>query len=361
MTTASFSAFSDRILAWFDRHGRTGLPWQVDRTPYKVWVSEIMLQQTQVATVIPYFQRFLARFPDVAALAAANLDEVIALWAGLGYYARARNLYKAAQQVVSLHGGVFPADSEALAALPGVGRSTAGAILSLGWGGQAPILDGNVKRVLARHAGLAGWPGESRVLRELWRLAEERTPGPRVADYNQAMMDLGALVCLPRSPACGECPVRGDCAAYRQGLTALIPAPKPRRSLPVRECWMLVLQRDNGEVFLERRPPVGIWGGLLSLPEFDGETALRAWCAGRGLGAARVEALARRRHTFSHFHLDFVPALVRAEPSAVAEQGGTWCLPAAAEGLPAPVQKLLADIAANGPAGPFPPPFRPAG
>jgi A/G-specific adenine glycosylase len=344
--------FSDRLLAWFDRHGRKDLPWQAGRTPYTVWISEIMLQQTQVATVIPYFERFLARFPDVRSLAAADLDEVIALWAGLGYYARARNMHKASGAMVERHGGEFPADLEALAALPGVGRSTAGAILSLGLGRRAAILDGNVKRVLCRHAGIAGWPGEARVLRELWALAEARTPAARAADYNQAMMDLGALVCQPRNPACGACPVALDCRARELGATAVIPAPKPRKTLPVRSCWMLVLQRASGEIRLERRPPAGIWGGLWSLPEFEGEAGLLAWCSERGIDAGRLERLPTRRHTFSHFHLDFVPARVVGEPAAgrVADLAAeTWVTPAAAEGVPAPVRRLLEDLA-GGPA-----------
>lgn len=346
-------AFRAALLAWFDRHGRKHLPWQTERTPYRVWVSEIMLQQTQVATVIPYFERFMARFPDVATLAEGSLDDVIALWAGLGYYARARNLHRAARCVAERHGGDFPADTDALQALPGIGRSTAGAILSLGFGLRAAILDGNVKRVLCRYAGLEGWPGEARADRDLWRLSEAHTPESRVADYNQAMMDLGATVCVKRSPTCGACPLQTGCRALRLDLIDAIPAPKPRQALPVRHVFMLVLHNGNGEVYLEKRPPTGIWGGLWSLPEFEGEADLIAWCARRHLDSSGLERLGQRRHTFSHYHLDFVPVIVRAAPSAgaVAEDGGPgWFRPDEAAGLPAPVQRLLREIG-NDPAG----------
>jgi A/G-specific adenine glycosylase len=344
MQTEQFRA---DLLAWFDRHGRKTLPWQIDRDPYRVWISEIMLQQTQVATVVPYFERFMARFPDVAALAAAHADEVLALWAGLGYYARARNLHRAAGRVMERHGGEFPADLEALQDLPGVGRSTAGAILSLGLGRRAPILDGNVKRVLCRFAGLEGWPGEARIDRELWRLSELYTPAERVADYNQAMMDLGALVCVKRNPVCAACPLQAGCVARRKGLAEAIPAPKPRREQPVRRCLMLALLNGRGEVWLEKRPPAGIWGGLRSLPEFESEADLLGWCAGRRIDTTGIERLPQRRHTFSHYHLDFVPMVVRADPPArtIAEDGGAgWFRPEEADGLPAPVKRLLQEI-----------------
>ena len=339
--------FRSALLAWFDRHGRQHLPWQNPRDAYRVWISEIMLQQTQVATVIPYFERFVARFPNAAALAAASVDEVIAQWAGLGYYARARNLHGTARRVMERHGGRFPADLAALTALPGIGRSTAGAILSLGYGLRAAILDGNVKRVLCRYAGLRGWPGESGVNRELWRLSEALTPERRVADYNQAMMDLGATVCVKRAPACGACPLRGGCRAMLLGLTAAIPAPRPRREQPIRHCHMLALRKDNGEVYLEQRPPAGIWGGLRSLPEFESLEALVDWCAQRRIDCSGLERLPQRRHTFTHFKLDFVPVIARADgfPYSVSEgMGNGWFRPEEAGGLPAPVSRLLREI-----------------
>lgn len=345
MQTEEFRA---SLLDWFDRHGRKHLPWQIDRNPYRVWASEIMLQQTQVATVVPYFERFMARFPDVAALAEAPLDEVIALWAGLGYYARARHLHRAAEAVMARHGGEFPADLEALRALPGVGRSTAGAILSLGLGEWAPILDGNVKRVLCRFAGVEGWPGEAKVERALWRLSEAYTPAERVADYNQAMMDLGAMVCVKSRPLCAACPVRAGCVARRLGLTGQLPNPKPRPALPVKSRLMLVLENGPGEIYLEKRPPLGIWGGLWSLPEFDDEAALVGWCHRQGFDPAGLEALPTRRHTFSHYHLDFTPVRLRVEGVArgVEEAGRGWFLPDEAGGLPTPVRRLLGDFGA---------------
>lgn len=240
--------FAARLLRWYDRHGRKDLPWQRARTPYTVWVSEVMLQQTQVATVIPYFERFMARFPDVRTLADAPLDAVLAHWSGLGYYSRARNLHRAAQQIRDRHGGVFPEDMDAIAALPGIGRSTAGAILAQALGQRHAILDGNVKRVLTRHRAIAGWPGQSAVERRLWEIAEAETPHARVADYTQAIMDLGAMVCTRARPRCGACPVADDCAARAAGTVSRYPAPKPRKTLPVRQTRMLLVTNGEGEV-----------------------------------------------------------------------------------------------------------------
>ena len=347
---APSQTFATRVLAWYDHHGRKDLPWQNPATPYRVWISEIMLQQTRVETVRAYFERFMERFPDVASLAAADPDEVLGLWSGLGYYARARNLHKAAQHMVEEHGGDVPDDLDALVALPGIGRSTAGAILSLGRGRRHAILDGNVKRVLARHTGLADWPGRSPAQRHLWEAAEARTPNARVAEYNQGMMDLGATVCL-RRPLCDACPVAADCRARSDGTTDRIPAPKPRREIPQRETVALVLQRpSDGAVLLERRPDSGIWGGLWSLPEFDGEDRLREWLAAR-TGAGEVEALAPVDHGFTHFRLRIHPRRVVADPpDAVAEDGTTgWYGPAGAPGgLPAPVRRLLDGLAGAG-------------
>ncbi len=307
-----------------------------------------MLQQTQVGTVIPYFERFLARFPDVESLAESSFDEVIALWAGLGYYARARNLHRAARIIVERHRGQLPTSLEELSALPGIGRSTAGAILSLGSGIRAPILDGNVKRVLCRHRGIEGWPGNPRILEKLWELSEALTPSIRVADYNQAMMDLGATVCTKRNPGCSTCPVGRDCEAFRSGRIDAIPATKPRRTLPVKRCFMLALTNGHGAFYLEKRQNVGVWGGLWSLPEFDCEEDVYAWCGKQHIDCSNLERLPQRRHTFSHYHLDFVPLVVRTgsdhcqigEPSL-----GSWLIPNETIGLPAPILKLLTEIA----------------
>ncbi len=344
--------FAVRVLGWFDGHGRKDLPWQRDVTPYRVWVSEIMLQQTQVQTVIPYFDRFVARFPDVAALADAPLDEVLHLWSGLGYYARARNLHRAAQVVRDRHGGRFPQDLEAVAALPGVGRSTAGAILSLALGQRHPILDGNVKRVLARHFAVAGWPGQGAVANRLWELAEALTPADRVAHYNQAMMDLGATVCRRACPACPGCPLAETCLAQRQGNPAAYPGRKPAKALPVRTARLLIVRDPAGRVLLERRPPTGVWGGLWSLPQTELDADPLAWCNDRQLGeqAQLISHWPARRHTFSHFHLDMHPVEIRLERPgwrALDGDGCVWYNPGEpdARGLAAPIRQLLAELA----------------
>ncbi len=338
-------AFAARVLAWYDAHGRKDLPWQCEASPYRVWVSEIMLQQTQVATVIPYFERFTARFPDVLALAEAAEDEVLHLWSGLGYYARARNLHRAARLVRDVHGGVFPETLAAVQALPGIGRSTAAAILSLARDQSHPILDGNVKRVFARHAGVEGWPGEAAVLAQLWRIAEARVPAERTGPYNQAMMDLGAMVCTRTKPGCRACPVAEDCVARAEGRQHELPPPRPRKTLPVREAWMLLAVDGTGRVLLERRPPVGIWGGLWSLPECVPGTDVPAWArAWLGLALGRIERWAPLRHTFSHFHLDITPLRAEARDAAgVMDDERVWYNVAAPDvrGLAAPVQKLL--------------------
>jgi A/G-specific adenine glycosylase len=341
------SALGSRLLAWYDAHGRHDFPWQLERTPYRVWVSEIMLQQTQVGTVLPFYERFMQRFPNVAALAAAPLDDVLALWAGLGYYARARNLWRAARIVMEEHGGEVPATFDALHALPGIGRSTAGAILAQAYGQRWPILDGNVKRVLARYHAVADWPGTPHVADELWLHAEAHTPHERVADYTQAIMDLGATVCSRARPACTVCPLASDCAAALAGTQALYPAPRPKRERTQRHVAVLVVRAPDGRVLLERRPASGIWGGLYSLPELPAEDSPRDWCA-RVLGAAvAVErALATIEHAFTHFDLDIAPRLLElaAEPSAVMDRDDwVWCPPRVPldVGVPAPVATLL--------------------
>jgi A/G-specific adenine glycosylase len=338
---------SSRLLAWFDAHGRHDLPWQRNRTPYRVWVSEIMLQQTQVGTVIPFYERFMQRFPTLAALAAAPLDDVLAYWAGLGYYARARHLWRSARIVTKEQGGELPAGFDALHALPGIGRSTAGAILAQAHGQRWPTLDGNVKRVLARYHAVAGWPGSRAVAQALWRHAEAHTPHERVADYTQAIMDLGATLCTRARPACTVCPLASDCTAASCGTQALYPAPRPKRERPQRHVAVLVVRAPDGRVLLERRPAHGIWGGLYSLPELSAEDSPREWCA-RTLGAAVAteRTLAIIEHAFTHFDLDLAPRLLdlAASPSAVMDRGDWhWCRPGAKidVGVPAPVAALL--------------------
>ena len=337
--------FQQAVLEWYDQHGRKDLPWQQAITPYRVWISEIMLQQTQVQTVIPYFTAFMARFPDVQSLAAAPLDDVLHLWTGLGYYARARNLYRAAQQVVENHDGEFPRGVDALAGLPGIGRSTAGAIASISMDIRAPILDGNVKRVLARFFAVSGWPGEKKVENRLWQLAESLTPACRVRDYTQVMMDLGATVCTRSKPDCGRCPLASDCQARAQQATSEYPGRKPRRIQPVRQTQMLLLENDAGRLALMQRPASGIWGGLWTPPQCEQRGDISACLSAlglRGTGAAQLEPF---RHTFSHFHLDITPWHIRVAPAGVAETDQLhWIIPEQPGkiGLPQPVKSLLA-------------------
>lgn len=338
--------FARDLLHWFDSHGRTQLPWRSDRSPYRVWLSEIMLQQTQVATVIPYYERFLARFPDVRALAEAPLEEVLALWAGLGYYARARNLHRCAQAVVRAHGGELPRDIDALTALPGIGRSTAGAILAFSSDQRHPILDGNVRRVLARYHAVEGPPAARTVENRLWELADAHTPAARVADYTQAIMDLGATVCTRVRPRCTICPLAADCRAHNDGDVDRYPAAKARRQPPVRSRLFLILRRASGHILLEARPPSGIWGGLWSLPEIDTHAGVEAWCEAHGLRVRRSTALGVMRHTFSHFHLDIHPLLMEVRTSTRAVMDADRWLwykdgDAVEVGLPAPVRRLL--------------------
>ncbi len=341
------TTFAPRLLAWFDAHGRHDLPWQLTRTPYSVWVSEIMLQQTQVATVIPFYVRFMQRFPTIVSLAAAPLDDVLSSWSGLGYYARARNLSRAARLVMKEHGGEVPTTFDRLHALPGIGRSTAGAILAQAHGLRFPILDGNVKRVLARYHAVAGWPGNPNVAAALWRCAEEHTPHERVADYTQAIMDLGATLCTRTRPACTVCPLASDCAAARAGAQALYPAPRPKRERPQRHVAVLVVRDPDGRVLLERRPTSGVWGGLYSLPELAADDSPSDWCA-RKLGAAVAaeRVLATIEHAFTHFDLDLTPRLLELarSPAAVMDrEDWRWCKPGAKldVGVPAPVAALL--------------------
>jgi A/G-specific adenine glycosylase len=341
------ASIAPRLLAWFDVHGRHDLPWQRQRTPYTVWVSEVMLQQTQVATVAPFYERFVAHFPTVEALAAAPPDDVLRLWSGLGYYARARNLWHAARDVVARHGGRVPETFDELQSLPGIGRSTAGAILAQACGARFAILDGNAKRVLARYHAVDGWPGEREAQAELWALAERHTPHERVADYTQAIMDLGAMLCTRARPACTVCPLAETCAACRAGTQAKYPAPRPKRARGRRAVTVLVVEDPEGCVLLARRPARGIWGGLYSFPELaDGDTAAE-WCA-RTLGAnvAAERALATIAHGFTHFDLDLEPRWLRlaAAPRVVQDRDDfLWHRPSAAPsvGIPAPVAALF--------------------
>ena len=345
-------AFAERLIAWQRRHGRHDLPWQNTRDPYRIWLSEIMLQQTQVATVIPYYGRFLERFPDVASLAAAKADDVMALWAGLGYYTRARNLHRCAQVVVAQHGGEFPASPEMLATLPGIGRSTAAAIASFAFGARATILDGNVKRVLARIFGIDGFPGDKRVETAMWALAETLMPGAdagsaQVSAYTQGLMDLGATLCVRGKPDCVQCPFAAECVANVTGRQRELPVARPKKAIPTRRTWMLVL-RDGPAVLLERRPPAGIWGGLWSLPEAADEAALAALAGELGAGSPAAR-LAPLTHTFTHFKLDIEPRLAeyqggtgRASSEARDEESAWVSLDELdAYGVPAPVRKLL--------------------
>ena len=320
------------LLAWFDRAGRKHLPWQQDPTPYRVWVSEVMLQQTQVATVIGYYERFMQRFPDVRALAAAPSDEVLHLWTGLGYYARARNLHRAAQLVVAEHGAEFPQTIDAVQALPGIGRSTAGAILALSRSQRHPILDGNVKRVLARYFGVEGFPGERDVEKTLWALADESTPAERVADYTQAIMDLGATLCVRSRPLCAACPLAERCVARIEGRQSTLPARRPKKIRPQRSAYVVLMVRDDGAVLLEHRPPAGIWGGLWTLPQFDEHEAAQAWLLtssppplrGGGQGGGIV-SLPPYFHSFTHFDLTLHPLRVGAAAATVVAEGGRYC------------------------------------
>jgi A/G-specific adenine glycosylase len=343
----SSSPIAAPLLTWFDSAGRKHLPWQRDPTPYRVWVSEIMLQQTQVTTVIPFYERFMARFPDVHALASAPIDEVLHLWTGLGYYARARNLHRAAQLVVSEHHGHFPQSLEAVQALPGIGRSTAGAILALSCGMRHPILDGNVKRVLARYFAVEGFPGEKKIEERLWELAEACTPTERVGNYTQAIMDLGAMICVRSRPLCIACPLSAGCVAYREGRQSQLPTPRPKKARPHRAAYALILVREDGAVWLEQRPPSGIWGGLWTFPQFDSELEAREYAVRLGAeeSAADAAPFAPYTHAFTHFDLTLHPLLVQgvAAQLAVANSASLWYDQRTPEkvGLAKPVVDLL--------------------
>ncbi len=342
-------SFASRLVAWQKRQGRHDLPWQGTRDAYAIWLSEIMLQQTQVATVIPYYERFLRRFPTVRALAAAQPDDVLALWSGLGYYSRARNLHQAARMIVAVYGGRMPDDPAAVQALPGIGRSTAAAICVFAHGGRHAILDGNVKRVLARHGGVRGYPGDARVLEQLWRKAESLLPTRDIVPYTQGLMDLGAGICARSRPRCEQCPVRADCVAFAQGLTATLPEAKPRAALPHRGTVMLLLLRGE-DILLEKRAPSGIWGGLWSLPEVDVASTtrdVRRLCRERyGASVTSTKMLPPVEHGFTHFKLTIKPLCVRVSDAAVLPPAAVWLSrpDAVSAALPAPVRKILLSI-----------------
>jgi A/G-specific adenine glycosylase len=339
------TGFAALVTAWQRKHGRHDLPWQRNRDPYRIWVSEIMLQQTQVSTVIPYYERFMARFPDIAALAEAKIDDVLAQWSGLGYYSRARHLHRAAQIVSERHDGCFPGNFEDVASLPGIGRSTAAAICVFAFGLMHAILDGNVKRVLARAYGIQGYPGDNAVSRELWRLADELLPDRDVEAYTQGLMDLGATVCTRVRPDCGACPVASRCVALRDGRIAELPTPRPRRPLPHRSTVMLVV-RHQDKLLLEKRPAAGIWGGLWCFPETDRTDDAVALCLRRFGAEARIVApLPDIEHGFTHYTLTISPRLLQASRVAPHAAQGEYewldCNSARSVGIPAPVRRII--------------------
>ncbi len=342
-------AFGPAVVAWYTKHGRKDLPWQQDVSPYRVWVSEIMLQQTQVSTVLDYFARFMQALPSVQELATAPLDEVLHLWTGLGYYTRARNLHKTAQLVCDTYSGEFPRDAQTLATLPGIGPSTAGAIASLSMGLRAPILDGNVKRVLARYSALESYPGSSQASKQLWQLSELLTPQHNVAQYTQAMMDLGATLCTRKQPDCSHCPVVKGCLAFQTDRQHVLPAARPRKALPEKRVSMPLLVNQSGCILLYQRPPEGLWGGLWSLPELTNIKQLDTLLYQHQLAVEQQEPLVPLRHTFSHFHLDIEPWLIRVQNStalAVAENNWLWYNPFNPPrlGLAAPVKELIGRV-----------------
>ncbi len=354
-------SFAATLVAWQKEHGRHDLPWQNTRDAYLVWLSEIMLQQTQVSAVLGYYARFLERFPTLAALAAAPVEDVMAQWAGLGYYTRARNLHKCAQRVVAEYGGVFPSDPALLAELPGIGRSTAAAIAAFSAGRRAAIMDGNVKRVFARVFGIDTYPGERKTEEAMWARAEALAPSDGIEAYTQGLMDMGATLCTRSSPSCERCPMAPRCVAFATGRTAELPVRKPKKATPEKAAHMLLIV-DRGQVLLEQRPATGIWGGLLSLPELAGHTALGAGSgdastpADAAVAAAvqpfgvmeSLERLLPVVHIFTHYKLHIHPLLVTlsARAALAGEARYGWldaaALPDAA--LPAPIKKLLLNL-----------------
>ncbi len=350
-TIKNNDSFSQKILTWFDIHGRKGLPWQQDISAYRVWVSEIMLQQTQVKTVIPYFEKFMQSFPTVQDLAKAEQDEVLKHWSGLGYYARARNMHAAAKMVCDEFKGKFPEDIERIQTLKGIGRSTGAAILSIANNQAEPILDGNVKRVLSRVFAVEGWSGKADVLKKLWLLAEQTTPTKRNADYTQAIMDLGATLCTRSKPRCEDCPLSADCIANADGTQDNFPTKKPKKIIPERQAIMLIIKNDSSdtdEVLMIKRPPVGIWGGLWCFPQFDTEADASEWLnESADVALATAVKMPVLNHTFSHFKLHIQPLKISLKhpiSNSVMENHETLWYNIKTEfdgGLAAPVTTLL--------------------
>lgn len=338
--TISPKQFQQKILTWFEQHGRKQLPWQKNITPYRVWISEIMLQQTQVATVIDYFNRFISRFPTVEILARSSLDEVFSYWAGLGYYARARNLHRTAQWIHQQNQDQFPDIQEALEQLPGIGRSTAGAILSLGMKKQGVILDGNVKRVLIRAHKIESPATDASTIKKLWILAEQYTPHQNIEKYNQAMMDIGALICTRTQPKCTECPLEKSCLAHQDHCEEWLPIKTIKKKLPLKKTFMVIVQNDHHQILLEKRPSKGIWGGLWCLPLFEKISSLK-----KHYEQSKIKKCSAFRHTFTHFHLDITPILITlSEPYTLKEQERFFLLSdALKQGIPQPVKKILSE------------------
>jgi len=342
---------ANKLLKWYDKQGRKDLPWRSDITPYRVWLSEIMLQQTQVATVIPYFENFIRHFPTLKKLAQAHEDDVLHCWSGLGYYSRARNLLKAAKIIAQNYQYQFPDDLEKLISLPGIGRSTAGAILAIVFKQQVPILDGNVKRVLTRFYAIEGWPEKSKIKEQLWDIAEKQTPKKRVDDYTQAIMDLGATLCTRRNPNCDQCPLLNNCKAHSLEIVNTLPTPKPKKVLPSKSTIMLMIYNSQQEILLIKRPPSGIWGGLWSLPECSLDTDINNYCQQQfGFNIEKIAELGQRQHTFSHFHLHIKPILLAYKENIknriMEPQINIWYSPDSKTklGLATPIRKLLREI-----------------
>jgi A/G-specific adenine glycosylase len=349
--------FQKKLLNWFEKHGRKDLPWQSNKTPYRVWISEIMLQQTQVSTVIAYFQRFIKKFPDVITLSNAKEDEVLHVWTGLGYYQRARHLHRTAKIICQTYQGHFPDNLTQLETLPGIGRSTAGAILSIAFAKSAAILDGNVKRVLTRLYGITQWPGEKKTAEKLWKIAEKYSPKTKTADYTQAIMDLGATLCKRSKPACTQCPFNQHCIANIKGMTASLPQSKPRKTLPIRMATLLLLLQESHYVLLEKRRTSGVWKGLWSLPEIEGiqdQKTIRKMCLTQfSLSTKKIILGSAFRHTFTHYHLEILPALIvvkKEQSHFIDDQNQLWynLQQNQAIGMPAPVKSLLNNLKKHG-------------